>query len=83
MSQIQGITAAKGRAHQKELPQSKQRQDEQQGIADDSEYGHRDAMNDSKAAVVHNAAVPVCIDVTGLEVSGVVDPQRERRYDDA
>ena len=40
-------------------------------------------MDQCKAAVVHDPAIPVSIDIAGLNVGGIVDPQRKRRYDNA
>jgi hypothetical protein len=53
------------------------------GVANDAEGGDGDAEEDGVAAVVDDAAIPVGVDVAGLDAGGVVDVQGEGGDDDA
>ena len=51
----------------------------EQQIAGDADGGDRNVADTAKRAVVHDAAVPVLVDVAGLGAGGVVNAAPARR----
>ncbi len=81
MGEVQRIAKSDDGAHQQQPAESKRSKDQEQRVTDNADQRDRYAVNHCKPAVVHDAAVPMGVDVARLAVGDVVDPQGERRYD--
>jgi hypothetical protein len=81
VGEVEGVGEAEDGAYEQEFAESKRCEDHEQRIAEDADEGDGYAVDHGEVAVVDDAAVPVGVDVAGLAVGDVVDPQGERRYD--
>jgi hypothetical protein len=83
IGEVKGVAKAGDGGGEQQLAEAEGGEHKQQRVAGDTNNGNGDAVEHGEAAVIDDAAVPVGVDVARLNVGRVVDPQGERRYDNA